>query len=38
MVSSEYGKIVRYGWIKTGEIRNEIELDEWVVMPNHFLC
>lgn len=21
---------------ETAEIRNEIELDEWVVMPNHF--
>jgi len=36
MVLNEYGKIVRDEWIKTGEIRNEIELDEWVVMPNHF--
>jgi len=30
------GKIVADGWIKTSTIRDEIELDEWMVMPNHF--
>jgi len=30
------GHIVANEWVKTAEIRNEIELDEWVVMPNHF--
>ncbi|WP_070962237.1 transposase [Desulfococcus multivorans] len=30
------GRIVADEWIKTAEIRDEIELDEWVVMPNHF--
>jgi len=30
------GHIVIDEWVKTAEIRNEIELDEWVVMPNHF--
>lgn len=30
------GKIVADEWVKTAKIRNEIELDEWVVMPNHF--
>ncbi|GLI32783.1 transposase [Desulforhabdus amnigena] len=29
------GKIVADEWVKTEEIRNEIEMDEWVVMPNH---
>jgi len=36
MVLNEYGKIVVAEWKKTAEIRDEIELDEWVVMPNHF--
>ena len=30
------GKIVADEWVKTAEIRDEIGLDEWVVMPNHF--
>jgi putative transposase len=36
MELSEYGEIVRDEWIKSAEIRHEIELDEYVVMPNHF--
>jgi len=28
--------MVAHEWLKTAEIRDEIELDEWVVMPNHF--
>lgn len=30
------GRMVADEWIKTAEIRDEIKLDEWVVMPNHF--
>ena len=30
------GQIVVDEWMKTAQIRAEIELDEWVVMPNHF--
>lgn len=33
---NEAGRMVADEWIKTAEIRAEIELDEWVVMPNHF--
>ncbi|HSW38025.1 MAG TPA: transposase [Acidobacteriota bacterium] len=33
---NDNGRIVADEWTKTPEIRNEIELDEWVVMPNHF--
>jgi hypothetical protein len=33
---NEAGRMVTDEWIKTAEIRDEIELDEWVVMPNHF--
>ncbi|MCI5132030.1 MAG: hypothetical protein D3904_11025 [Candidatus Electrothrix sp. EH2] len=29
-------RIVTEEWLKTPVIRAEIELDEWVVMPNHF--
>ena len=35
MVLNEYGTIVADEWRKTAQIRNEIELGEWVVMPNH---
>ncbi len=30
------GRLVADEWMKTAIIRHEIELDEWVVMPNHF--
>jgi len=33
---NDVGRIVAEEWIKTGTIRPEITLDEWVVMPNHF--
>lgn len=33
---NEAGRIVADEWLKTAEIRDEIELDECVVMPNHF--
>ncbi len=33
---NDTGKIVAGEWVKSAEIRDEIELDEWVVMPNHF--
>ena len=29
------GQIVVQEWLKSSEIRQEIELDEWVLMPNH---
>lgn len=32
---NEYGQIVAEEWLKSAEIRQEIELGEWVVMPNH---
>ena len=32
---NEYGNIVNDEWIKSGYKRNEIELDEFVIMPNH---
>jgi putative transposase len=33
---NDFGKIVSDQWVKTADINNNIELDEWVVMPNHF--
>jgi putative transposase len=35
MHHNEYGQIVAEEWLKSAEIRQEIELGEWVVMPNH---
>lgn len=32
---NDTGRIVAEEWIKSAEIRREIEMDEWVVMPNH---
>lgn len=36
MVLNQFGRIVSEEWVKTGEIRDEIQLDRWVIMPNHF--
>ncbi|WP_035258711.1 transposase [Desulfatirhabdium butyrativorans] len=33
---NDVGKIVADEWMKTATIRHEIELDNWMVMPNHF--
>ncbi len=35
MVLNDFGKIVKTEWLKTAEMRNNIEIDEFVVMPNH---
>ena len=32
----KYGKIVEKEWLRSSEIREEIELDVYQVMPNHF--
>ncbi|MEM6256483.1 MAG: transposase [Cyanobacteria bacterium P01_D01_bin.156] len=36
MILSDWGAIVAEEWKKSAQIRQEIELDVWVVMPNHF--
>ncbi|MCC6563778.1 transposase [Candidatus Uhrbacteria bacterium] len=36
MVLNDNGMIVRDEWTKSAEIRSEIELDEYIIMPNHF--
>jgi len=35
MVSNDAGRMVAGEWMKSADIRNEIELDAFVVMPNH---
>jgi putative transposase len=36
MQLSPFGIIARDEWLKTSEMRKNIEMDEFVVMPNHF--
>ncbi len=36
MKLNEFGKVVQREWLCSSKIRHEIELDEFVVMPNHF--
>ncbi len=36
MLLNDYGKIVEEEWLKTKELRKNIDLDYYVVMPNHF--
>lgn len=36
MILNEFGKIAHHEWLKTPEIRNNVTLEEFVVMPNHF--
>ncbi|HLD76854.1 MAG TPA: transposase [Rickettsiales bacterium] len=36
VILSWIGKIVRDEWLKTFELRNNLEIDEYVIMPNHF--
>jgi len=35
MVLNELGKIVEEEWLRTKEIRNNVDLDYYVIMPNH---
>lgn len=35
MQLSTLGRIVAEEWLKSASIRQEIELDSWIVMPNH---
>jgi REP-associated tyrosine transposase len=36
MILNEYGEIAEEEWERSEEIRNEIELCEYIIMPNHF--
>lgn len=33
---NRWGRIVAEEWLRTARIRAEVELDAWVIMPNHF--
>jgi len=33
---NKYGQVIETEWLRTEEIRPNIELDEFVIMPNHF--
>ena len=35
MSLNQFGKIVTQEWLRTAEIRPEVVLDEWIIMPNH---
>ena len=35
MMLSEIGELVKQEWKKTHEIRNNVELDEYIIMPDH---
>ncbi len=35
MILSDFGKIVENEWYKSFEIRSELFLDEFILMPNH---
>jgi len=35
MILSDFGKIVKEEWLKSFEIRQELILDEFIIMPNH---
>jgi len=36
MILNEYGRIVETEWVRTSTVRPNIEIDVFVVMPNHF--
>ena len=36
MMLSEAGRMVEEEWLKTPAVRPQVQLDEFVVMPNHF--
>ena len=36
MLLNDLGKIIEEEWLKTKEIRTNVDLDYYVIMPNHF--
>lgn len=36
MQLNQYGEIVKNEWLKSAVIRPDIQLDKYIVMPNHF--
>ena len=35
VILNEFGKIIENEWVKTGQIRKNVIIDEYVIMPNH---
>ena len=35
MIMNEFGNIAKNEWLKTTDIRDNVELSEYVIMPNH---
>jgi len=35
MILNEYGEVVKSEWLKTPDLRPNIHLNEWIIMPNH---
>ena len=35
MILSDFGKIIKTEWLESFDIRHELFLDEYVIMPNH---
>ena len=35
MILSDFGKIIETEWLKSFDIRNELFLDEYIIMPDH---
>jgi len=36
MVLNEYGHLIEEEWLRTADIRNNVALDVFIIMPNHF--
>ena len=36
IILNNFGQLIKEEWLKSAEIRKEIELDDFVIMPNHF--
>ncbi len=36
MLLNEYGGIVKHEWMRTCDVRPNVEIDEYMIMPNHF--
>ncbi|MFN6232558.1 MAG: transposase [Dolichospermum sp.] len=36
IILNNFGQLIKEEWLKSAEIRKEIEFDDFVIMPNHF--
>jgi REP element-mobilizing transposase RayT len=36
MFLNKFGAIVKNEWLKTTQLRKNVKLDEYIIMPNHF--